>query len=387
MSGPRLVHLTTTDMSLDWLLGPQLRAFAEAGYEVIGVSAPGPHVASLEAAGISHVALRHATRALDPLSDLRAAGELVRVLRELRPDILHTHNPKPGVYGRVIGRALRIPLVVNTVHGLYALPEDRLLKRTVVYGLERVAAACSDVELVQSVEDLATLRRLGVPADRLVELGNGIDLVRFAADDVDPAARASRRAEWGVGPDEVVVGLVGRLVREKGFEEVFAAATHLAPRLPQVRFVVVGPEDPDKADAVSSSLVEAARGAGVVFLGARTDMPELYAAMDVYVLASHREGFPRSAMEAAAMGLPVIATDIRGCRQVVRHGETGLLVPVRDPVGLAEAIGWLAVRPGERAAMGRSARDLAGREFDQRRVIERTLAAYGRLPTRSATSA
>src|SRR5262249_5333343 len=137
---PRLVHLTTTDMSLDWLLGPQLRAFAAAGYEVIGISAAGPHVAHLEATGIRHVALANATRAMAPSRDVAALAELRRILLRLRPDIVHTHNPKPGVYGRLAARSIGVPVIVNTIHGLYALPEDRLAKRALVYGLERVAA-------------------------------------------------------------------------------------------------------------------------------------------------------------------------------------------------------------------------------------------------------
>jgi glycosyltransferase involved in cell wall biosynthesis len=105
-------------------------------------------------------------------------------------------------------------------------------------------------------------------------------------------------------------------------------------------------------------------------------MPEIYTATDVYVLASHREGFPRSAMEAAAMGLPVIATDIRGCRQVVDHGKTGLLVPLGDVEALAAAVTDLAGAPERRQAMGNAGREKALRQFDQRTVIERTLAAY-----------
>ncbi|MGZ4785922.1 MAG: glycosyltransferase, partial [Acidimicrobiales bacterium] len=117
---PRVVHVTTTDMSLAWLLGPQLRAFADAGYDVVGVSAPGPYVAELEAGGIRHVPLRHATRSMAPHHDVLAFVELRRVLRGLQPDIVHTHNPKPGWYGRVAARSVGVPVVVNTVHGLYA---------------------------------------------------------------------------------------------------------------------------------------------------------------------------------------------------------------------------------------------------------------------------
>ena len=376
----RVVHLTTTDMSLDWLLGPQLRAFAAAGYEVIGVSAPGPHVPALEAAGIRHVPLQHATRAFALRHDLAAVAELVRVLRDLRPAILHTHNPKPGVYGRPAGRLAGVPVVVNTQHGLYATEDDRPARRLAVYGIERVAAAWSDAELVQNVEDLERLASFGVPRDRLVLLGNGIDLTRFGPAGRTDGTREAVRAELGVGPDDVVVGLVGRMVAEKGYGEVFAAAASLAHAAPEARLVIVGPADPDKGDAIGTAAIEAAVGGGNVdVLGRRDDVERLYAAMDCYVLASYREGFPRSAMEAAASGLPIVATDIRGCRQVVDDGVTGLLVPARDPVALAEAIRTLVRDPARRASMGEAAVARAREHFDMDRVVAITLETYARL--------
>lgn len=383
---PRLVHVTTTDMSLDWLLGPQLTAFGEAGFEVIGASAPGPHVRAIEARGVRHVPLAHATRAMALGEDARSIGELYRLFRALRPDIVHTHNPKPGLYGRVAARAARVPVVINTVHGLYALPDDPWPRRTLVYGLERLAASCSQRELVQNSEDLVVLRRLRVPDRRLTLLGNGIDLARFDPSASDPARVAACRADWGAAPDDVVCGVVGRLVWEKGLREVFDAARLLRPRVPGLRIVVVGPADPDKADAIGDDDRRVAEADGVVFAGQRDDMADVYASFDLYVLASHREGFPRSAMEAAAMGLPVVATDVRGCRQVVEHDHTGFLVPVRSPATLADAVAALALDPDLRATFGRAARHKAVEEFDQHRVIDRTLATYAELLTgRSST--
>ncbi len=375
----RIVHVTTTDMSLALLLGPQLEAFASAGFEVIGASAPGGYAAQLEAAGIRHVPLRHATRAMAPHRDLLAIGELAALFRRLRPDVVHTHNPKPGVYGRLAAKAARVPVIVNTVHGLYAVPEDRLRRRALVYGLERVAAACSDAELVQNPEDLEVLARLGIPRSKLHLLGNGVDLRRFDPATVPAGAAAALREQLGVKPGEVVVGVVGRLVWEKGYREVFAAAGLLRASLPQARFVVVGPADPDKADAVDAASLRAAEDAGVVFTGSRSDMVELYAAFDLYLLGSYREGFPRSAMEAAAMGLPVVATDIRGCRQVVEAGRTGLLVAPRDPAAMADAVGRLAGDEELRRRMGAAARQKAVEDFDDRDVIAITLSVYERL--------
>lgn len=379
MRPPRLVHVTTADMSLELLLGPQLTAFARAGYEVLTASAPGPHVAALAARGLPHWPLPTATRSLSPFADARTLAALTRLFRRLAPDIVHTHNPKTGVLGRLAARAAGVPVVVNTQHGLYAQAHDPVGRRAVVYALERLAAACSDAELVQSAEDLETLARLGVPRHRLHFLGNGIDLERFDPGGIPEAARAATRRSLGVAPDEVLCGAVGRLVAEKGYRELFAAVARLRSSHPWVRFAVVGPEEPGKPDALGREEIDAARRLGVVFCGMRADMPELYRAMDLYVLTSHREGFPRSAMEAAAMGLPVVATDIRGCREVVDEGETGFLVPRGDPAALAGRIALLASDPGLRARLGEAARRKAQRAFDQRRVIDTTLAVYDQL--------
>jgi glycosyltransferase involved in cell wall biosynthesis len=380
MGAPRVVHVTTTDISLVLLLGPQLVAFREAGYDVVGVSAPGPYVAKLEQLGIRHVPLRHATRAMAPWRDVAALGELRRVFTELRPDIVHTHNPKPGVYGRIAARRAGVPAIVNTVHGLYAQPHDDWSRRAVVYGLERIAARCSHAELVQNVEDLSVLRRLGIDPGKLHVLGNGIDLDRFDPERVSAATRARLRHSWDVGDGDVVCGVVGRLVWEKGYREVFEAARVLRRRAPRVRFVIVGPMDTDKGNALGPVDIEAFEGLGNVrFAGEHEDMEACYAAFDMYALASYREGFPRSAMEAAAMGLPVIATDIRGCRQVVDDGITGRLVPVRDARTLVEAVGRLANDTSARSAMARAAREKALREFDQGRCIDVTLGVYEKL--------
>ena len=382
MSRPTVVHLTTVDMSLALLLLPQLTAFREAGYDVVGVSAPGPYVPLLEDHGIRHVALDRSTRAANLRADLAAARAFVRVCRNLRPDIVHTHNPKPGVYGRIGARLARVPHIVNTVHGLYAQPTDPFPRRVVVYALERLAASFSHVELVQNPEDIPTLRRLGIPRRKLRVLGNGVDLGRFDPSR-DADARREVRAELGIGYEEVVIGLVGRLVAEKGYREVFAAAREVHRRQPAARFVVAGPMDPDKADAITAAERDrAAAEAGVRFLGLYDEVERLYAAMDLYVLASHREGFPRSAMEAAAMGLPIVATDIRGCRQVVDHDRTGLLVPVRHPAALADAIGALASDRERRTRMGFAAREKAFAEFDDRRQVDITLEVYERLLAR-----
>lgn len=375
----KIAHLTTVDLSLRFLVLAQLEALRDEGHEVIGISSPGPWVADLERVGIRHIPLESSTRGPNVGADVRSALELWRVLRRERPDVLHTHNPKPGVYGRIVGRIAGVPIVVNTVHGLYAAPDDPWTRRCGVYALEAVASRFSDAELIQNPEDFELMRRMRLTT-RARLMGNGVDLERFDPDRFTDAERRAARTELGVESDQLLVGTVGRLVAEKGYPELFAAVRRLDPR--QYVLVVIGAEDPDKQDALPEDLLARARADGVRFLGHRDDVDVLYMAMDVFVLASHREGYPRAAMEAAAMGLPIVATDIRGCREVVQPGRNGVLVPPRDASSIVDGIATLADRPSLRAAMGDAGRALARDRFDERSVARVVLDTYGEIAAR-----
>jgi glycosyltransferase involved in cell wall biosynthesis len=358
----RVAHLTTVDMSLALLLGTELAYDVECGFEVFGLSAPGPYVERIEKLGVVHRPLTSLTRSWDPRRDVRAAGELRAALTQLRPDVLHTHNPKTGVIGRVLGRAARVPVVVNTCHGLWVRPDDSWRKKVVVVGMEAVAAKFSHAELYQNAVDRDTLRRF-VPARRSRVVGNGVDLARFA---FDADGRAKLRAEWGVAAGDLVIGGVGRRVAEKGIREFATAARELSSR---ARFVWVGPDDTDKADAVGDL-------AGVDFVGAYDNMPAVYSAFDVFVLPSYREGFSRSGMEAAACGRPMVLTDIRGCREVGRDGEHLLLVPPAEVKPLVAAIEKYLDDEVLRDRLAGAAHKRAQQEFDQRRVAQISVQTY-----------
>jgi glycosyltransferase involved in cell wall biosynthesis len=366
---PRLAHLTTIDFSLVALLATELRVDVEAGYEVFGISAPGPDAHRLADLGVTHVPVPSLTRAWDPRADLRAARALYRTLRDLDLSVLHTHTPKPGVLGRLLGHAAGVPIVVNTCHGLWAAPDDRFIRKAAVYGSEAVATLGSDAELFQNGDDQLTMARFA-PRTPMSVVGNGVDLDRFRR---DPTAGARVRAELGIGPDDLLVGGVGRLVAEKGVAELGVAARALAGR---ATFVWVGPREPDKGDAVEGDVE------GLRLLGLRDDMVAIYSALDVFVLPSHREGFPRSAMEAAACGCPIVLTDIRGCREIGRDDVHALFVPPSDPSALTAAIARLLDEPTTRERLGEAARTRARASFDQRAVAAASLATYDRVALR-----
>lgn len=362
----RLAHLTTVDMSLALLLSTELETDLSDGHTVLGISAPGPYVDRVTALGVTHVPVPSLARSWAPLTDARAFVELLRTLRSLELDVLHTHTPKAGVLGRIAGRLAGVPVVVNTCHGLWARPDDRLLKRVLVYGAEALAVRFSDFELFQNSADAHTLRRFLKP-NRWQVVGNGVDLQRFQP---DPDGRRRVRAELGVADDELLVGTIGRRVREKGLAE-FAEAAHRLRG--QARFVWVGPED--ATDAVG----QVPHLDAVQFVGERTDMPAVYSALDIFVLASYREGFSRAAMEAAACGTPMVLTDIRGCREIGDGGVHALFVPPRDAGALNATIGRMLDRDGLRARLAGAAQARARSAFDQRQVARASLAAYAEV--------
>lgn len=353
-----VAHLTTVDMSLALLLACELRVDVEAGFDVLGISAPGPYVAGVEALGVTHVPLRSFSRQWDLRQDVAAAAELYRALRRLRPDVLHTHTPKAGVLGRILGRVAGVPVVVDTCHGLWMRDGDRPVKRAAVVGIEAVASAFAHFELYQNADDRRTMRRF-VGDRRARVVGNGVDLDRFR---FDPDGRAAVREELGVGPDEPLVGGVGRRVAEKGLVEMGAAARALAGK---ARFVWVGPEDG-----------ESLAPDGLELVAGRSDMPALYSALDVFVLPSYREGFSRSAMEAAACGRPMVLSDIRGCREIGQHDRHLLLVPAGDAGALTASVDRLLADVDLRDRLGRAAAARAVEAFDQRKVAQASIDTY-----------
>jgi glycosyltransferase involved in cell wall biosynthesis len=376
MSSRSVVHLTTSDMAVRYLLLDQLRYLASHGYDVSAICSAGPHADAVRAAGIPMRSVR-LTRRISPLDDAIAFVQIVRLLRRLRPDVVHTHTPKASLLGQWAARVAGVRHRVHTIHGLYFPGHMRPGRRWFYAWLERLQMMPAHIVLSQNSEDLATATREHLcDPRRLRYLGNGIDLERFHPRNRE--GRAATRASIGVAPDRLLVGMVGRLVREKGYLELFEAAAAVRDALSDgVTFAVIGGAEPGKADALTDEDVGRWKlGDSLRLLGHRDDLPALVGAMDVLVLPSHREGFPRVLMEAAATGLPTVATDIRGCREAVVDGVTGILVPLRDPSALAAALLRLLRDPSLRDRYGAAARRLAEERFDQRIVFERVAAAY-----------
>ncbi|MDQ3621040.1 MAG: glycosyltransferase family 4 protein [Verrucomicrobiota bacterium] len=379
----KIAHITTVDCSLRALLLNQLRSIQEAGYEVVGISSPGSDVPTIEAAGIRHISVPM-TRNLTPVADLISFWRLYRTMRRERFAVVHTHNPKPGLLGQLAARLAGVPLVVNTVHGFYFHDHMRPSARRFFITMEKIAAWCSDVILSQNKEDIETgVAEKIFRREKVRHLGNGIDLKMFDRGALDPALVERLGKELSIPAGVKVVGFVGRLAaRRKGFLDFLRAGQQIAEYDRSVRFLIVGETDHGKPDAVEPSL---ARDFGIWnqchFLGRRenSELPALYSLMNVLVLPSLFEGIPRVIMEAAAMGVPTVASDVKGNREAVVNGRSGILVPFGDVPALTGAVTSILKDPEKAARMGAEARRLALEQFDERIVFTKVKAEYARL--------
>lgn len=343
------------------------------GYAVTYVTPPGPSVELASARGVRHLPLSM-TRRLDPAGDMRGLVALRTTFARERPDIVHTHNAKVGVLARLAAAAAGVPVVVHTVHGLPFHGEaDRAMRAA--YALsERAANVRVHAILTQSEEDAAHVRALaGVSPAKVHVVGNGIDLARFAPP--SPAARTAARERFGFADGHYVVVCPARLRTDKGIEELLAAAGIARSGMPNVRVALAGEPDVEGRFAVATERLDRARREGDYVLGFVDDMPALYAAADAVALPSWHEGLPRALMEGAAVGLPVVATDVPGCREIVRRVPVAWSVPLRD----ARALGAVLERLARERPNGLPNRQAALASYDVHAVAARIVDLYDAL--------
>lgn len=379
----KIAQFATAAMSVRVLLLDQIKRLEEVGHEVIAICADGPMVNDLRDMGVKVETVRIA-REISPVADVRTLAEVVSLLRRHKFDVVHTHTPKAGLIGPVAARLAGVKQIVHTIHGLLFHSEMKVTRRAAFWIPEKWTATFATHLLSQSREDIDVAIVTGICRKEKIEyLGNGVDAVRFDPAKVDGRAL---RAELQIPANAFVVGCVGRLVLEKGFRELFEAAERIGrdPLLRDIQFVVIGPEEPEQNDAIDRSVMEKLRESGRVrFLGWRDDVHDLYTIMNVFVLPSWREGIPRACMEASAMELPVIATNIRGIREVVLDGVTGRLVPVRDVGQLTAAIREFYFSREKIGEMGRAGRRHIIANYSQRVVLSRLQNFYERLQRES----
>jgi glycosyltransferase involved in cell wall biosynthesis len=345
-----------------------VNSFVRSGWRVVVAGSRDPTYARLEAAGAEFIELPFVRAAVSPWHDIMSVRRLRTLYSDLQPTLIHHFNTKPIILGGIAAAGVPDAAVVNTVTGRgYALYGGGLTARITRAAFRRILRRAA-VTVFQNSDDLAyfTEHRLVTPRRARLVVSSGVETQRYR-----PVER------HGVA-DQVVVLLAGRLMWQKGIASYAAAAELLRKRHPEVRFCIAGEVERGHPDAVPTSWLDERAAEGVLeYLGHVEDMPQQLAATDIFVLPStFGEGVPRAVLEAASCGVPVIATDVAGSREVVRDGETGFLVPVNDPEALADRIESLIMDASLRRRFGEAGRSLMVDQFDRAAVLRQMLAVY-----------
>jgi glycosyltransferase involved in cell wall biosynthesis len=348
------------------------RFLRERGFEVVMLSPVGPYGARLVNEGFRWIGLDMDRRSIHPARELSVLRQLSKIYAAEKPDIVHHFTIKCVVYGSLIASRHGIRNRINAVAGMgYVFTSMELrarLLRPLVRALIKMVVRGRHARLIiQNEDDFKALRDAHVVARENIRLirGSGVDMSLFQPRALPRAGHATR------------VLFAARLLWDKGIGEYVAAARLLKKANVAVELLLAGMPDRGNPTSVAPEQIERWVDEGLItYLGHVTDMPALLSQVDVAVLPSYREGAPRSLIEAAAAGLPIITTDVPGCREVVQHKVNGLLVPAREVEPLVQAIRFLHEHPPERIRMGQAGREKALYRFDQRLVFDATHAVY-----------
>jgi glycosyltransferase involved in cell wall biosynthesis len=356
-------------------------------YDVRLVTGPSPHggaddpetravQANIDAAREAHVqviSVRHLVRNLSPLSDLVAFFSLLGIVRREKPRIIHTHTSKAGILGRWAAWFCRVPIIVHTPHGHVFWGYFGPLQTRLFILLEKWTARITDAIVTLTPQEREDHLRFRIaPGDPFTVIHSGVDLAPF----LTGRPRAEARSLLGVPQGEIVIGTVGRLTAVKGQEGLIRTVGELLRRGERVFLVLVG--EGERRRELEELTLRLGIAEKVHFLGWRPDVAQVLAACDLFCLPSRNEGMGKALVEAMAMGLPVVASDIGGIKDIVRPGENGLLVPVGDVQAWAEAIARLCHDPGMRQRMGAAGRQMATR-YSSEEMIKKIDRLYTKL--------
>jgi glycosyltransferase involved in cell wall biosynthesis len=370
---PQLIMVLTEDWFFCSHFLERAVAARDAGYNVTILANENGKSARIRAAGLGFIGVPLNRRGLNPLVEARTVRAILAAYRELRPTLVHHVGLKPVLYGSLAARLAGLRSVVNAPVGMGFVFTSRSLKSRLLRPLVRLALRLfmnpSGSKVVfENSDDLTNLVAEGAvrPQDAVLIRGSGIEVA-----DYKPAIES---------PGPPIVALISRMLWDKGVGEFVEAARMLRADRISARFWLVGATDPQNPAAISEGQLRKWRDEGAVeWLGQRDDIPAILARSQIACLPSYREGLPRSLLEAMAAGLPIVSTDVPGCREAVRHGENGLLVPARDSVALAAGLRLLIEDPALRRRFGVAGRRRAEHEFASSIVIAQTLAVYAKL--------
>ncbi len=351
---------------------PVARAARDAGFRVLIATQVNEHGAVIEREGFTLIPMRWRRHSLNPLHALSEVRQIAIIYRKYSPDLVHHVALKPSLLGSFAANITRTSPVVNNLAGLgHAFsskgPISALVRAGVIFGLKYLFRGVNRRVIVENADDAEYLvSRIGLDRGKVAVIrGIGVDVKRFSP---------SEEAFDG----EMTVTMVSRMLWPKGVGELVEAACILRRRGQNTKVQLVGKPDTSSRVSVSEEQLLTWQSQGLVdWLGYREDVSEIWRRTHIAVLPSYyREGIPRSLLEAAACGCPIVTTEMPGCRDVVRHGINGLLVPPRDPVAIADALEQLIKDPEMRQLMGREGRKLVEEEFTEERVVKQTLDLY-----------
>ncbi|MEJ8801533.1 glycosyltransferase family 4 protein [Pontibacter sp. H249] len=380
---PKIIRVTTVPISLRKLLKGQLKFMIEHGYKVCAVSTPGKMLNDVyvhEGASIKGIPM---TRKITPFKDLVSLLSLVNYMLNEKPQIVHTHTPKAGLLGMLAAWLVGIPNRLHTVAGLPLL-ESKGAKRKLLEVTEWLTYACStkvypNSQVLKNIIHESNLCGL----DKLKVIGNGssngIDTNFFAPNLFDEVFQASFRAKLGIEKSDKVLCFIGRVVTDKGVKELVNSFSRVMSRHINAKLLLVGPfeEELDPLDEQTKKTILS--HPNIKFLDYQDDVRPYLAISDLFVFPSYREGFPNVVMQAGAMGVPTIVSNINGCNEIVEQGENGLIVPVKDSKALSEAITYLLDNENVLNEMSSKCRKMIVDRYDQQYVWGELLKEYQSL--------
>jgi glycosyltransferase involved in cell wall biosynthesis len=359
-----------------------IKALVAEGHQVMLAAPADEHVSALNTLGARFIDLPMQSHGTNPLADLGLLWRFLRLIRRERPDVLLAFTSKPNVYGSLAGRWSGVP-VVNNIAGLGSVFIKGGWLARLLASLYSLAFARSQRVFFQNPDDHLQFVEMGlVRSEQCAVLpGSGVNLQYFQT---VPLPSLQRTEEWnGQSTNERRFRflLVARLLKDKGINEFAEAARLLKSRYPLVEFALLGFKDKRNPNAVKEEQLTSWQEKGwVIYWGSSSDVREQIALADCVVLPSYREGTPRTLLEAAAMGRPLVTTDVPGCREVVRHGINGLLCRPRNSHDLADRMQEILQMPAEQLAqMGQASRQLVQERFDEQQVIDAYLKALDNL--------
>jgi glycosyltransferase involved in cell wall biosynthesis len=331
-------------------------------------------VEELKSLGGISVSLVEMRREIHPLSDTKALATLYRVIKEGQYHIVHAHSSKAGVLGRLAAKWVGTPLILYTPHGFAFRSVQNRLIRWVYIQIERLCSLWTDqIICVSPTEREEALKKRIAPVDKLVVIENGLDLGEF----IPPLNHLVKKQQLGVDEHGPIVGTMGRLSWDKGFGCFLEAAVRVSTAYPDVQFLIVG--DGEARKDLELLAIDLGISPQTIFTGFRSDSLEMLAIMDVFVLPSPYEAMPYTVLEAMASEKPVVAIEGTGAQDAVRQGETGLLVPPRNPEALAAAIIALLRDKARAQAMGLAGREVVESRFTLAQMVCRTEELYTTL--------